>query len=359
MQIVNRPGTSTKQIIIIRIIAIVSAAAVSGFLIALLGYNPFVVFPNMLKGALGSNIRVRATLLEMIPLTITSLGIIIAFKMKFWNIGGEGQILMGAFAASYIALKVDWIPSFLVLPVMFIAGFIAGGFWAFIPAFFKARFGANETIMTLMLNYIAIQWITYLQYGPWRDPKAMGFPKIPNFPPEALLPKIFGIHAGLIISLILVVIITWFMKKTKKGFEIAVVGESVGTAKYAGMDVFKVIIVAMLISGGLCGITGVIQTSGVNKTLTFNASSGYGNVAIITAWLSGLNAPWALLVSFLFAILLQGGSYIQSALQIPSSAADVLQGMILFCILGSEFFVRYKVRFTAKKPVSNGGTEKC
>jgi ABC-type uncharacterized transport system permease subunit len=359
MQIINRPGTSIKQVITIRVIAIMAAAVVSSFLITLLGYNPLVVFSNMIKGALGSNIRIKATLLEMIPLTIASLGIIIAFKMKFWNIGGEGQILMGAFAASFIALKVDWIPSFLVLPVMFIVGFLAGGLWAFIPAFFKARFGANETIMTLMLNYIAIQWITYLQYGPWRDPKNMGFPKIPNFPKEALLPQIFGIHAGLIISLVLVVVITWFMKKTKKGFEIAVVGESVATAKYAGMDVFSVIITAMLISGGLCGITGVIQTSGVNKTLTFNVSSGYGNTAIITAWLSGLSAPWALLVSFLFAILLQGGSYIQSALQIPSSAADVLQGMILFCILGSEFFVRYKVRFTAKKPVSNGGAKAC
>ncbi|MDD4296496.1 MAG: ABC transporter permease [Ruminiclostridium sp.] len=359
MQIINRASTSIKHVIVIRIIAVMAAIIVSGFLIALLGYNPLIVYSNMIKGALGSNIRIKATLLEMIPLTITSLGILIAFKMKFWNIGGEGQILMGAFAASYVALKIDWIPSFLVLPAMFLAGFLAGGFWALIPAFFKAKFGANETIMTLMLNYIAVQWITYLQYGPWRDPKAMGFPKIPNFPQQALLPKVFGIHAGLIISLILVVIITWFMKKTKKGFEIAVVGESVGTAKYAGMDVFKIIIFAMLLSGGLCGITGMIQTSGVNKTLTFNASSGYGNTAIITAWLSGLSAPLSLFVSFLFAILLQGGSYIQSALQIPSSAADVLQGMILFCILGSEFFVRYKIRFVGKKTVANGGTEIC
>jgi ABC-type uncharacterized transport system permease subunit len=345
MQIISRSQTSTKHVVIIRVIAIFAAILVSSVFIGFLGYNPITVYTNMIKGALGTKIRIRATLIEMVPLVITSLGILIAFKMKFWNIGGEGQILMGAFGASFVALRIDGIPPFLVLPLIFVAGFLFGGIWALIPAYFKARFGANETIMTLMLNYIALHWITYLQFGPWRDPKAMNFPKIATFPEHALLPKVFGVHIGLIISIILVIVVTWFMKKTKKGFEIAVVGESVSTARYAGMNVSQIIMFALLLSGGLCGITGVIQTAGVNKTLTMNVSSGYGFTAIITTWLSGLSAPIVLLVSFLFAILLQGGSYIQSALQIPQSAADVLQGMILFCVLGSEFFVRYKVRF--------------
>lgn len=355
MQIITRTNTSGKQVLIIRAAAIISAFAVSSVFIAFLGYNPFTVYYNMLKGSLGSGIRIRATLTEMIPLVVTSLGILIAFKMKFWNIGGEGQILMGAFAASFVALRVKGIPEFLMLPAIFIAGFLMGGIWALIPAFFKARFGANESIMTLMMNYIAIQFITYLQFGPWRDPKAMGFPKISTFPDHALLPKVFGVNIGLFISIILVITITWFMRKTKKGFEISVVGESVSTARYAGMNISRIILVAMLLSGGLCGITGVIQTAGVNKTLTYNISSGYGFTAIITTWLSGLSAPLILLTSALFAILLQGGSFIQSALQIPQSAADVLQGMILFCILGSEFFVRYKVRFVNEKAVSGGG----
>ncbi|NLO40190.1 MAG: ABC transporter permease [Ruminiclostridium sp.] len=356
MQIITRSGTSTKSIIIIRLIAIFAAILVSSIFIGFLGYNPFTVYTNMLKGSLGTVVRFRATLLEMIPLVITSLGILIAFKMKFWNIGGEGQILMGAFGASLVALRIQGIPPFMMLPLVFIAGFLFGGLWAFIPAFFKARFGANETILTLMLNYIALQFITYLQFGPWRDPKAMGFPKIATFPDSAILPKVFGVHMGWIVALLLVVLVTWFMKKTKKGFEIAVVGESVATARYAGMNVSQVILFATLISGGLCGITGVIQTAGVNKTLTMNISSGYGFSAIITTWLSGLSAPLVVVVSFLFAILLQGGSYIQSALQIPSSAAEVLQGMILFCILGSEFFVRYKVRFRKKEKNTVGGS---
>lgn len=353
MQIAKRVGASKKQIIIIRLIAIMVALIASGIFIVMLGYNPVTVYSNMISGALGSKIRIRATLLEMIPLTITSLGILVAFKMKFANIGGEGQILMGAFGATYVALFVDWLPQFLVIPAMFLVGFLAGGLWAVIPALFKARFEANETIMTLMLNYIAIQWITYLQYGPWRDPELKGFAKIANFPKYALLPKVFGIHIGLIIALVLVVIIAWFLKRTKRGFEITVVGESLSTARYAGMDISKIIITTMLLSGGLCGITGVIQAAGVNKTLTMNVSSGYGFTAIITAYLSGLNATKVLFVSFLFGILLQGGSYIQSALQIPQSAADVLQGMLLLCALGSEFFVQYNVRFTKKNSVSS------
>lgn len=353
MQIVKREKTSKKQIIMIRLFAIIAAIIASSIFIVILGYNPIQVYTNMISGALGSKIRFRSTLLEMVPLVITSLGILVAFKMKFWNIGGEGQILMGAFGATYVALYADWIPKFLVIPVMFLVGFLAGGIWALIPAFFKAKFGANETIMTLMLNYIAIQWITYLQYGPWRDPSLMGFAKIANFPNHALLPKVFGIHIGLIISLVLVVFISWFLKRTKRGFEIAVVGESVSTARYAGMDISRIIITTMLLSGGLCGITGVIQSAGVNKTLTMNVSSGYGFTAVITTYLSGLSAPRVLIVSFLFGILLQGGSYIQSALQIPQSAADVLQGMILFCALGSEFFVNYKVRFSKKNANSS------
>jgi simple sugar transport system permease protein len=143
------------------------------------------------------------------------------------------------------------------------------------------------------------------------------------------------------------------LRRTKRGFEITVVGESLSTARYAGMDISRIIITTMLLSGGLCGITGVIQAAGVNKTLTMNVSSGYGFTAIITTYLSGLNATKVLFVSFLFGVLLQGGSYIQSALQIPQSAADVLQGMLLLCALGSEFFVQYKVRFSKKNSVSS------
>jgi simple sugar transport system permease protein len=342
-KITKREDVSKSKGIGIRFVAIVLSLVFSGIFILAMGYNPVEVYSQMVMGALGTDMRIKETIIKAIPLVITSLGILVAFKMKFWNIGGEGQIIMGAFAATYIALNYsDDFSRPIVLILMALAAMACGGLWAFIPAFFKVKFGTNETIFTLMMNYIAIKWVTYLQYGPWKDPSAKGFPKVANFDTNAILPSIAGIHIGFIIAIILTVLIYVFMNYTKKGYEIAVVGESVETAKYAGMNIKWIIIVAMLISGGLCGLTGMIQASAIERTLTVSLSSGYGYTAIITTWLAGLSAPLVLVVSLAFAVLLQGGTYIQIALQVPSSVADMIQGMILFFVLGSEFFIKYK-----------------
>ena len=328
---------------VIRAAAVLLSLVFAGMVIAILGYNPILVFPSMVKGALGSEIRLTQTILKAIPLVVTSLGILVAFKMKFWNIGGEGQILMGALAASYIALNVEGLPRPVMLLLMMLAAMLAGGFWAFIPAFFKARMRVNETIFTLMLNYIAIKYVTYLQYGPWKAPESQGFPKVANFEEYAVLPSLFGIHIGWVIALVLVVLVYVFIHHTKKGFEITVVGESQETARYAGMNIGSVVMIAMFISGGLCGLTGMIQASAVEKTLSVNLSGGYGFTAIITTWLSRLNAVAVLFVCIAFAILLQGGTYIQISMQIPAAVADMMQGIILFFVLGSEFFLQYKI----------------
>ena len=352
LKIIKRDDLSKKQVLKVRITAIALAFVLSGLFIAVIGYNPFKVFYNMFFGAIGTKIRMEQTLTITIPLVITSLGILVAFKMKFWNIGGEGQILMGGFAASYAALNFDFLPKPLLLLVMAIFAIIGGGIWAFIPAFFKIKFGTNETIFTLMMNYIAIKWITYLQFGPWRDPNALGFPKIPIFSASAILPKIFGVHIGWIFALVMTALIYVFMNHTKKGYEVAVVGESVDTAKYAGMNIKVVVIFAMILSGGLCGLAGMVQAAGVERTLSVTLSGGYGFTAIITTWLSGLSAPLILLTSFAFAIMIQGGNFIQTALQIPQSAADMIQGMILFFILGSEFFIQYRIQIKKRPQVT-------
>ncbi len=357
LKIIKRDDLSKRQILKVRITAIVLAIVFSGLFIAILGYNPFKVFYNMFLGAIGTKIRIEQTLTIAIPLVITSLGILVAFKMKFWNIGGEGQILMGGFAASYAALNFDFLPKPILLLTMGIFAIVGGGVWAFIPAFFKIRFGTNETIFTLMMNYIAIKWITYLQFGPWRDPNAMGFPKIPMFTSNAILPKLLGVHIGWIVALIMTALIYVFMNHTKKGYEIAVVGESIDTAKYAGMNIKVVVVFAMIVSGGLCGLAGMIQASGVERTLAVSLSGGYGFTAIITTWLSGLSAPLVLLTSFAFAIMIQGGNFIQTALQIPQSAADMIQGMILFFVLGSEFFIQYKVQINKRSQVAGDRNE--
>jgi general nucleoside transport system permease protein len=343
IKIRKRTETGGIRSFAIRTTAILAALVVTAAFIALLGKNPIDVYASMVTGALGNPHRLRETIIRAVPLVVTSLGIAIAFKMKFWNIGADGQIIMGAFGASYFALNCPNLPQPLLLLVMAAAGMIAGGLWAFIPAFFKARFGTNETLFTLMMNYVAQKWVTYLQYGPWKDPKAIGFPKIPNFVDNAILPKVFGIHIGWIIALVLVAVVHVFMKRTKKGYEIAVVGESVDTARYAGMNVRGIILSALFASGALCGLAGMIQASAVSNTLAVDISGGAGYTAIITTWLAQLSAPAIVIVSFLFAVLVQGGSYIQTAFQIPQAAAQILQGMILFFVLGSEFFVNYRV----------------
>lgn len=349
MKITKRAELPKSQEMIINTIAIVFALVCAGLVIMILGYHPVVVFREIVLGALGTELRIQQTIVKAVPLIITSLGILVAFKMKFWNIGGEGQIMMGAFGAALVALNMPaTLPAPLNLLAMAASAMLFGGIWAFIPAFFKARFGTNETIFTLMLNYIAIKWVTYLQYGPWKDPASQGFPKVANYEPNAVLPSLFGVHIGWIIAILLVVLVFIFINHTKKGFEITVVGESVETARYAGMNIKAIIITSMLISGGLCGLTGMIQSSAIEHTLTSTLSGGYGFTAIITTWLGRLSAPIILVVCIAFAILLQGGAYIQIALSIPASVADMIQGIILFFVLGSEFFLQYRLSFNHK-----------
>lgn len=352
LRIAKRAALTRRQSITYRIIAVLGALFASGIFILILGQNPFAVYTSMLEGAFGTLYRFKETIIKTIPLVITSLGIAVAFKMKFWNIGAEGQIFMGGFAASYFALNYPGIPMPLMLLIMAAAGALAGGLWALIPAFFKAQFGTNETLFTLMMNYIALKWVTYLQYGPWKDPKVKGFPLVAKFNENAILPKLLGIHIGWVIMLILVVVMYFFMKKTKMGYEIAVVGESENTARYAGMNIKRIIMSAILISGGLCGLSGMIQAGGVNHTLGIELTSGIGFTAIITTWLGQLSAPVILVVSFLFSILIQGGSFIQTAFQIPAAVAQLIQGIILFFVLGTEFFIQYRLVPNVKLAVS-------
>ncbi|UWG95395.1 ABC transporter permease [Dehalobacter sp. DCM] len=359
LRIVKRSDISSRKALVYRVFAVLLALVVSAGVILLLGHNPLKVYASMVTGSLGTAHRFEATIIKTIPLVITSLGIAVAFRMKFWNIGGEGQILMGAYAASVVVFSFPDLPSIALLPLMFLAAVIGGGIWALIPAFFKAQFGTNETLFTLMMNYVAIYWVTYLQNGPWKDPQAMGFPQIQDYPDNAILPDVFGIHMGWIIALVLIIVMHIFMSRSKKGYEIAVLGESENTARYAGMNIKKIILIAMLFSGGLCGLTGMIQASAVNNTLASGISGGYGFTAIITAWLGQLSAPLITVVCFLFAILIQGSNYIQTAFQIPQASANIIQGMILFCILGSEFFIQYKVTGQGKQtknptPVKEG-----
>lgn len=328
---------------IIRIVAVLLALATGGLFILVLGHNPISVYASMLSGSLGTSAAMVETIKIVIPLLVTALGITLAFKMRFWNIGAEGQICIGAIAASYFALfHADWPQPWLFI-VMVAASAIAAGLWGAIPAYFKARFGTNETLFTLMMNYVALYIIQFLREGPWRNPADMGFPKIARFAKEAQLPKLLGVHIGWVVALVLLAMVFWYLRSTKQGYEISVVGENENTARYAGMNVRKIVIRTMFLSAAICGLAGMMQAVGADRTLTDTVAGGVGFTAITVSWLSQLNPLVMLPVSFLFAVLQKGSGFIESVFGISNAAAAVLQGVLLFFVLGCEFFIRFRL----------------
>lgn len=342
LRVVKRAEMGSRQILMVRLAAVLLSIVAGGLFILLIGHNPFVIYGTILSGAFRSAMAIQATVKIMIPLLIASLGVTLAFKMKFWNIGAEGQIIFGAICASYFALfHSDWNHVLLVL-VMAAAGFVGGGLWGLIPALFKVKYNTNETLFTLMLNYIALHIVSYLRDGPWMDPGSQGFPKIARFEKNASLGKLFGVQAGWVVALLLVAVVFVYLRYSKQGYEISVVGESQDTARYAGMNVRAVVLRTMFLSGAVCGLGGMIQATGSDITLTTAVAGGVGFTAIIVAWLAQLNPVMILVVSFLFSVLEKGSSVVQSSFGLSTDCADVLQGIILFFILGCEFFVHYK-----------------
>ncbi len=341
-RIVKKAELPNNKVIMLRLIAFFLALVAGGLFILIIGYNPLEIYATILEGAFRSQLAIQGTIKIMIPLLITSLGVTLAFKMKFWNIGAEGQLIVGAIFASYFALFFTDLPHVALLIIMFVAGAIGGGLWGLVPAIFKSKFGTNETLFTLMLNYIALHIVSYLRDGPWLDPTAQGYAKIATFDPNAVLDKVLGVHIGWIVALILVVIVYIYNKYTKQGYEISVVGESAETARYAGMNVKLITLRTMFISGAICGIAGMLQATGSDRTLTTAVAGGVGFTAIIIAWLANLNPIGILLVSFLFSVLEKGSSVVQSTYGLSTDSAAVLQGIILFFVLGCQLFVRYK-----------------
>lgn len=352
VRIIKRTDLSKKRAWAVRITAIVLALIAGGLLILALGHNPIAVYADMVGGALSTRTSTIATAKIAIPLLGVALAIAPAFKMKFWNIGAEGQIFAGAIAATYFALfQFENLSRPVLLLVMFIAAAVAGGLWGLLPAVFKAKWGTNETLFTLMLNYIVLGFEKYLRTGPWRSPTSGGFPKISMFDASARLPTVFGVNIGWIIVLVFTILMFIYMRYSKQGYEISVVGESERTAKYAGMNVPKIIMRTMFLSGSIAGTVGCIIVSGSSFTLTDSTAGGYGFTAITVAWLAKLN-PFAMIgIAVFLAILEKGSNTIQTNFKIPASASELLTGLILFFMLGCEFFISYRLIFRSRKKV--------
>lgn len=349
LRLEKRLETSKSASFLIPVVSVVLALLIGGMFFWISGKNPAAVYSSMFRGAFGSAYGLSETIVKAIPLSLCGLGIAIAFRMQLWNIGGEGQFYMGAMAATWVALFHPQLPGWIMLPAMFLAGFFAGGLWGLLPAIPRAYQGVNETITTLMMNYIAIFWVDYLVHGPWRDPAGFNFPLTAQFVPAAILPA-FGtsrIHAGLIFTIAAALVMYLVMRNTRTGFEIKVIGESQSAARYAGISLEKNTLLVMLFSGALCGLAGMAEVSGIAGRLQEGLSPGYGYTAIIVAWLSRLN-PLALpLVAFMFGGLQVGGYSVQTT-GVPATTVSMLQGLLLFFVLGGELFYRYRLSWRSK-----------
>ena len=348
IRLTKRQNMAKSKIWLIRLGALVFAIILGGLVFLIAGANPLTAYGTILSGSLGKVTGIRQVVKTAVPLLGTALALAPCFAMRYWNIGAEGQITMGAMAATVFALNMAHsMPSPVLLIVMGIASIIFGAIWAGIPALFKARWGTNETLFTLMMNYIAIGIVGWLQGGPWEGKP--GSQIIPMFDNAAVLPKVLGVHIGWIIVLVLTAFMYVYMSKTKHGYEIKILGESENTARYAGMNVTKVTIRTACLSGGIAGLVGFMVASGANQTLYSDVAGGVGFTAITVTWLAQLN-PFAMVaISLMLAVLSKGASSIQTSLGVPASISDIITGIILLCMLGCEFFINYKMIFRGKE----------
>lgn len=348
IRLAKRDSMDPKKALAIRAASIVVALILGSIPILLTGVNPVRAYGVIVQGSLGNAIYLKQTIKKMIPLLCCALAIAPCFKMRFWNIGAEGQLTAGAIACSAIAIWFGKsnIPSFLILVMMFIAAAIMGGIWGLIPGFFKAKYNTNETLFTLMMNYVAIGIAAWLQGGPWEGRK--GTQIIPMFDKKTYLPDVFGVHCGWIIVLLIVVFMHIYMTKTKHGFEVAVIGDSENTARYAGMNVGRIMVRTMFLSGAISGIAGFLVIAGANHTLTSVVADGNGFTAITVSWLSQLNAFVMIAISALLAVIGKGSKTLNQKLGVPASVAEIVSGILLFCMLGCEFFINYRIIFRKK-----------
>ena len=347
IRLAKREDMKPVYVWLIRFAALVFAIIIGGFIFYAADSNPLEAYKVMIAGTLGKKSGLRQVVKTAVPLLGTALALAPCFKMKYWNIGAEGQITMGAVGASFFAINMaKMMPSAPLLIIMGLGSIILGAFWALIPAFFKAKWGTNETLFTLMLNYIAIGIVGWLQGGPWEGKP--GSQIIPNFAKNAILPKVFGVHIGWIIVLVLVVFMYIYLGYTKHGYEVSVLGGSENTARYAGMNVGLVTMRTAALSGAIAGLVGFMIASGANQTLYADVAGGVGFTAITVCWLAQLNPFVMIAISAMLAILSKGASTLQTALSVPASISDIITGIILLSMLGCEFFINYRMIFRKK-----------
>lgn len=337
----------------IRVLGLVLALAVCAVIIfAIVHLNPFKVYGAMFEGTFGTEKRTWVSMRDMAMLLIIGIGLAPAFKMRFWNIGAEGQILVGGLATAAVMIYFGkTVPTWGLLMMSFAASCLIGALWGGIPAFFKAQYNTNEVLFTLMMNYVAIQFTSYF-VALWENPFGSNTVGIINqmsragwFP--SFLDQKYMLN--ILIAIALTVIMFAYLKYSKQGYEISVVGESENTAKYIGINVNKTVIRTMMLSGAICGMAGFVAVSGASHTISTNTAGGRGFTAIIVAWLAKFNTFVMVIVAALLVFLEKGSAQIASQYNLNDYVSQMITGIILFFVLGSEFFIQYKLIFRGKE----------
>ena len=334
----------------IRGAALLLALVVCGVITSLVtGEDPIAVYGAIWKGSFGTTRKMWVLLQNIAMLLCVSLAVTPAFRMRCWNLGGEGQALIGALAsAACMILLPGKVPNWAVIPCMVIASLLAGAIWAGIPAFFKAKYNTNETLFTLMMNYVATQLVAFYCVV-WESPKGSATIGIINAKSEiGWFPVVGGQKYLLNILIVAAMCVAMhiYLSYSKQGYEIAVVGESERTARYVGIKVERVVIRTMLLSGAICGLAGLLLVAGTNHTLTPTIVDGRGFTAVMVSWLAKFNPVWMIFTSFLLVFLGRGAGEIATKFSLNHSFGDILTGIILFFIIGSEFFINYEIKLT-------------
>lgn len=351
IQISKRGAVSRKRNIAIRLAAIALAIIVCAVItMATTGTDPLAVFSAFINGSFGSERKLWIFLQDTAILLIISLAVTPAFKMHCWNLGAEGQVLAGAMAAAAcMVLLGDTMSNGALIACMVIASVVTGALWAGIPAFFKAKFNTNETLFTLMMNYVATQIVAYFCVK-WENPVGSCTIGVINAQNEAgWLPQLGNKYLLVIlVAVIMTVLIYFYLNYTKHGYEIAVVGESERTARYIGIKVPRVIIRTMLFSGAICGVAGLLLVGGIHHTVSTSLVGGQGFTAVMVSWLAAFNPIVMILTSALLIFMGSGANQLASSCGLNQSFGDILTGVLIFFIIGSEFFVQYKISFRKK-----------
>ena len=343
----KRVNTSSWGRVLVLCAALILVLFISWFFFMAVGIEPLAAYQIVGEEIFLTKYGWQDLLVKMTPLMFTGLAVALAAQMRLWNIGAEGQFHMGTFALTWVALHYDGkLPDGILIILMFIMAMIGGGLWGSIPGLLKARFGVNEIITSLLLNYVAVAWLDHLLFGAWRDPNTNNFPITREFSEAGQIPT-FGntsIHAGLIIAFIFVGFIAWIMWKTRLGFQIRLTGDNQDAARYSGVNIRTLTLLVFAVSGAIAGLAGFSEVTGIHYRLQQNISIGYGYTGIIVAWIARNHPLGVVLSAFFMSIVFVSAEVLQIEYGLPISMVYLYQGIILFTVLGSDIFTEYRLR---------------